>query len=315
MGSCLLTLDSPDSTIEDNKGRSALWYAVYFRDEAMAMELLQRGGDMKQSDYKGRPLRPEWVDDFAEHKPLFLTVRLGWLDIAQSLLSFGAEPNETDIYGDTALHIATNKGHEMAVALLLDQVGLEVNARNGAGETALHIAADYGYDAIFRLILAAPDWNYDVRNNLGCTALHITTESGHRSIVKQLLAIPNNDLNARDNNGSTPLSLTNDKGIRLLFLLKDHIDVNDGEFESDSALHRAVKQRDVPSTTLLLGKPRLNPNLYDDMDWTPLCHAIYHGDLQMVDLLLSRADVGVNTPRCPPLFYAAQQGYRQSRNG
>ncbi|KAJ5330532.1 hypothetical protein N7476_000315 [Penicillium atrosanguineum] len=286
MGSCLLTLERPDVTIEDKKFRSALWYAVYFRHEAMVMELLQRGGDMKRSDRKGkpplnvaiykndllivnvmlrhiarRPLGSEWVDNFAEHKPLFLALRLGWLDIAQSLLSYGADPNETDIYGDTALHVATRKGHEKAVALLLDQTGLEVNATSRDGETALHVAAYYGYESIFRRLLAAPGQNYDVRNNLQCTALHIAAERGHRSIVRQLLAIPNIDLNARDNNGSTPLSLTNDRKIRLLFLLEDHIDVNDDGVERCSALHRAVEQRDVPSASLLLKQPTLNPNV------------------------------------------------------
>lgn len=257
----------------------------------------------------GQPLESEWVDETAEHIPLFLALRLGWLDIAQSLLSYGADPNETDIYGDTALHAATRKGNGKAVALLLGQAGLEVNAISGAGETALHIAAYQGCDAIVRLLLAAPGQNHDVRNNLHCTALHIAAESGHRSIVRQLLAIPNTDLNARDNNGSTPLSLTNDRRIRLLFLLEDHIDVNDDGVERRSALHRAVEQRDVLSASLLLEEPTLNPNVHDHMNWTPLCQATYHGDLQMVDLLLSRADVQVNTPRCPPLFYAVQQGH------
>lgn len=68
MGSCLLTMDSPDLTIEDNKDRSALWYAVYFRNEAMVMELLQRGGDMKRSDYKGVP--PLNVAIFKNHLPI-----------------------------------------------------------------------------------------------------------------------------------------------------------------------------------------------------------------------------------------------------
>ncbi|KAJ5267838.1 ankyrin [Penicillium angulare] len=45
------------------------------------------------------------------------------------------------------------------------------------------------------------------------------------------------------------------------------------------------------------------------MDWTPLCQTAYHGDLQMLDLLLGRADVEVNTPMCSPLFYAAREVY------
>ena len=100
IGSYLLTLDSPDLAMEDNKDRSALWYAVYFCNGAVAMELLQRGGDVKRSDYEGipplnlaiyknhlpivnamlyhiagQPRESEWVDETAEHIPLFLALR------------------------------------------------------------------------------------------------------------------------------------------------------------------------------------------------------------------------------------------------
>lgn len=79
-----------------------------------------------------------------EHKqPLFFALRLGWLYIAQSLLSYGVDLNETSVYGDTALYVATRKGDKKAVALLLDQAGLEVNATS-AGEIALYIAAYQG---------------------------------------------------------------------------------------------------------------------------------------------------------------------------
>ncbi|KAJ5292139.1 hypothetical protein N7478_001390 [Penicillium angulare] len=314
MGSCLLTLHSPDLAIEDNKIRSALWYAVKSCNKAMVMELLQRGGDMKRSDYKGmpplnlaiyknhlpivigmlqlarRPLGLEWVDEFAYCKPLFLALRLGRLDIAQSLLSHGADPNETDINGDTALHVAISKRHEKAVAVMLGQARLEVTAMNRAGETALHAAAYYKYDAIFLLLLAAPGQNHEMRDNLGRTALHIAAEMGHRSIVRQLLGIPSVDLNGNKN----PT------------LVGGSHRCDDDGVERPSTLHRAVKQRDIASASLLLEESRLNPNVYDDMGWTPLRQATYHGDLQMVD---SRADVEVNTPRCPPLFYAAQQGH------
>ena len=249
------------------------------------------------------------VDDFACSKPLFLAFDLRRLAIARSLLSCGADPNELDVSGETALHVAIGKNNREAVALLLEQAGLDINALNAPGDTALHLAAYDGRDEIFRLLLAVSGQDNTLKNHLGCTALHVAAEMGHECIVRQLLEVPTIDLNARDNNGSTALSLANDKTIRLRFLLMNQIDVNDDGVYRSSALHRAVEHKDVTSVSLFLGDPRLNPNVYDDMGWTPLCHAAYHGDLQMVDLLLSRADVEVNTPMCPPLFYAARESH------
>ncbi|KAJ5288084.1 hypothetical protein N7478_003770 [Penicillium angulare] len=333
IGLCLLKWHCSDLATHDHKGRSALWYAVYFGNETLVTEILRRGGDMKRSDCKGIPplilaiyknhlpivnamLRIagsarglNLVDDFAMSKPLSLALHLGRLDIAQCLLSYGADPNGSDVYGEAALQITIRKDDKKAVVMLLQQAGLEVNAANAAGETALHIAAYYGRDEIFRLLLAVSGQDHDLKTHLGCTALHVAAEMDRECIVKQLLEVPNIDLNARDNNGSTPLSLTNNSRIRLRFLLEKRIDVNDDGVYRSSALHRAIEQKDVASVSLLLAEPRLNPNVYDDMGWTPLCQAAYHGDLQMVDLLLGRADVEVNTPMCPPLFYAAREAH------
>ncbi|KAJ5267778.1 hypothetical protein N7478_010586 [Penicillium angulare] len=143
IGLCLLKWHCSDLAIHDHIGRSALWYAVYFGNETVVTELLRRGGDMKRSDCKGiSPLilaiyknhlpivnvmlriagsaRGLYlVDDSALSKPLSLALHLGRLDIAQCLLSYGADPNGSDVYGETALQIAIRKDDKKAVALLL----------------------------------------------------------------------------------------------------------------------------------------------------------------------------------------------------
>ena len=91
--------------------------------------------------------------------------------------------NETDIYRDSALHIAAKKGHEKIISFLL-------NKCDENRETALHIAVYKGNQGIFRLLLAAPGQNNSTRNRLGCTALHIAAECYHKPIIKQLLALP-----------------------------------------------------------------------------------------------------------------------------
>ena len=92
-------------------------------------------------------------------------------------------------------------------------------------------------------------------------------------------------------------------------MAEDNIDVNitgSGQ-HSRSALHRAIEQKDRGTIALLLQHPELNPNVYNHIDWTPLYDTVSNRDLQIVELLLTRADLEVNTPRYPPLFYTAQR--------
>lgn len=60
--------------------------------------------------------------------------------------------DEKDNRGMTALHIASEHGHEAVVQLLLDK-GAELEAKDDNGWTALHFAAEEGHEAIVQLLL------------------------------------------------------------------------------------------------------------------------------------------------------------------
>lgn len=56
------------------------------------------------------------------------------------LLQNSANVNATNKLGDTALHFASNKGHEDIVNKLIEN-GINVNVANNNSDTALHLAS------------------------------------------------------------------------------------------------------------------------------------------------------------------------------
>jgi hypothetical protein len=81
----------------------------------------------------------------------------------------------------------------------------DLNARDELGQTALHIAADRGHDDVVDLLLADPDTAVNARDSLGRSPLVLASLMGHESTVARLLADPRADVNLTDRDGLTPL--------------------------------------------------------------------------------------------------------------
>jgi ankyrin repeat protein len=73
------------------------------------------------------------------------------------------------------------------------------------GQTALHIAAEHGNNLFIDLILKKGG-NPNLKDNNGKTPLHIAAQKGYIECVKSLLN-GGADPSLSDNNGSTPLHL------------------------------------------------------------------------------------------------------------
>jgi len=116
-------------------------------------------------------LEPTCID-----KLLLLSCKFGDLEVVRLLIDRRANVWADDSKGKTALHIASQQGHEYIVRLLLDR-GADVSAIDREGKTALHIASQQGYEDIVRLLL---DWGADVSaiDREGKTVLHIASRQG-----------------------------------------------------------------------------------------------------------------------------------------
>lgn len=71
---------------------------------------------------------------------------------ANSLLEAGANVNEREGSGNTALHLASQQGSESMTQFLLSR-GADVNAMTMTGQTPLHLAAESGHCLIAELLL------------------------------------------------------------------------------------------------------------------------------------------------------------------
>ncbi len=82
--------------------------------------------------------------------PIMTTTR--WADSVKSLIDFGAEVNTQDNDGNTALHFTLYRGSENVARLLLAK-GASAYIKNNNGQTPLDIATQKGYNDFLQLIL------------------------------------------------------------------------------------------------------------------------------------------------------------------
>lgn len=152
------------------------------------------------------------------HTPLHIAARKNQMDIATTLLEFGAQADSESRAGFTPLHLASQEGHvEMSnlllehkanpnhqakngltpmhlcaqedrsnVAQILVDHGANVNTKTKQNYTPLHMAAHFGQLNMVRFLLQNGA-NVNSDTALGYTPLHQSAQQGHLHIVNVLL--------------------------------------------------------------------------------------------------------------------------------
>jgi ankyrin repeat protein len=128
----------------------------------------------------------------------------------KALILAGANVNERNRHGVTALILASFRNSPDVVRLLLD-AGADIESRWRRGDTALYVAARQGHDDVVKVLISrGADINvrswYD-----GSTPLMIAAAQGHYSTASILIAA-GADVNARNNREATALTLTTQHG-------------------------------------------------------------------------------------------------------
>jgi len=85
---------------------------------------------------------------------LFRSVRRDDYFKVKRLIEEGADVNAQNNYGDTALMIASKRGHTEVAKLLIEE-GADVNAQDTLGNTALLWASRSGHTDIVKLLIEA----------------------------------------------------------------------------------------------------------------------------------------------------------------
>ena len=175
------------------------------------------------------------------------------------------DPNKPDTYGQTAILLAAEEGHEGVVKLLLGRENINPNMSGKAGMTPLLLASCNGHEGVVMQLLG---WKYidpNIQDDIGRTPLWWAAENKHEGVVKLLLGREDVNPNVRDKGGLTPLWSATERG--------------DG---------RIVR--------LLLGREDVDPDIPDRDGQTPLLMASKNRDEGMVKLLTREDDIDRETP-------------------
>lgn len=207
--------------------------------------------------------------------------------VEKILQSHSDRANERDPSGDTLLHMATRKGDQQMVNVLL-QYGADVEAKNDRDETPLEIAACEGSASIMRTLLSKGAKIRDPRMLLRRAAW-----GGHVDVA-QILLERGTEINvtAETQQGgerSTPLhaAVIANRPDMVEFLVAHGADVNATDSVRRTPLHLAAESlyTQIAKTLLAHGS---KVNAESKTGETPLHRAAQFGSMKMVELLLSQ---------------------------
>jgi len=176
------------------------------------------------------------------------------------LADCGADLNETDDAGWTALHWAAHHNHtNVALALVANSSFVALNAQDTGGMTALHLAATRGLAEVCGALANHPDFEALNRRSVnGNTALHWAARSGHPAACEVLLGSERfSAVNEQNVHGWTALHYTAAAGLLAVCKkLLEHSEFSAAEQltnNGETALHWAVLHGRTDVCKLLQG--------------------------------------------------------------
>lgn len=187
--------------------------------------------------------------------------------IVDLLLKKGANLDDKDLQGNTALHIATQQGKLEIIKSLLNYP-VNIYATNKVRENILHIAVQNGNSRIIKILLLADKENVNLNkyDAIGLTPLHIAILNGYPSTI--------------------------------VCLIQADADVNQLTAYQDSALHMAVRSQQLEIVRLLLKRSAFHLYTKGHFNNTPLEEAILYKYWDILNLLLTANSLD----KAPPFF-------------
>ena len=176
--------------------------------------------------------------DKCGNTPLLWSVLQNREDLLIKLITQGANVNQQNYRGDSALHLATKIGnHTMIVTLC--QAGVDPNISGPSGITPLHLAAAIGDEISIRILVEYGAF-LNVFDDNGDTPLHYAIRESKANSVGLLLH-NKVDKNAKNNDGESPLffaiSLKESKIAHMLIV--SGANVTDTDYAGTSVLQEA----------------------------------------------------------------------------
>ena len=208
---------------------------------------------------------------------LLLAVHGGSLRLVKTCLTWGFDPNNSNNFGETPLHVAAATGRKEIVETLI-YANADVAAIDSVDRSVIHNAAEFGSNDIVK-ILVDRGALLDVQDNDGMTPLHLCAINGHVECVS-FLVLCGADLHILDNRGESPVHKAAAIGsVDIVHILAEHDgDMNSFNVQSFSPLHFASRNGHSGCVKMLLGFAA-NPNLQNKKGDTP-AHLAARGGFQ-----------------------------------
>ena len=165
-----------DLNKRNEKGETALYYAINTRFYNFAKALINRGADIRIANKYGE-------------EPIHKAARWGSTGLIGLLLEKEAPVNVlAGSYRWSPLHYAAKYGHYNIVDLLLNQKNIDVNQRNNQGRTPLHLAIINGSIELVTLFINHEHTNINSTDFYNNTALNLAQEYNYETIQALLKA-------------------------------------------------------------------------------------------------------------------------------
>lgn len=225
-------------------------------------------------------------------KHLYQASKAGDSEKIIAVIRHGINPNHVfrELNTRTALHAAAEKGHVLAVHVLV-QAGSQLDPQDGDLMTPIMLASLNGHTRVVQYLVKAGAC-VTHQGSDGMTALHIAAKAGQLEICQCLLSngkAPLGFIDVKDDGGWTPLvwSCEFRHADVTSFLLEKRADPLLRDIEENIALHWAAYSgsEEISERLLDYGCDVNCVNVYGD---TPLHVAARQNNLQCVMLFLSR---------------------------
>lgn len=270
----LLALGANVNYANEKTGCTALFFAASKGHESVTALLLSAGADINHKNHMGdtalanayimghdnlvnvlleNGAEPPYGDPRQNLSEQLLSIpRQKTIEVLQALLNQGADVNQPDYMGHTALSRAALMGCDESVVKLLLKAGANIDHYNPRGDTAL-IAAVYSRNLNIAELLLNANLSIETINHVnddGYTALTYAFERGYLNLARVLLQNGANPAYLVPN-GHTPL-LQGQKSIAASTQLVKPI--SDSTAQKIDALPPQLKSNDITDAELIKNK-------------------------------------------------------------
>uniref|UniRef100_A0A8C5C8E9 Ankyrin repeat domain 52 n=1 Tax=Gadus morhua TaxID=8049 RepID=A0A8C5C8E9_GADMO len=323
----LLTLNIDEGNVF---GNSALHMACHTGQEAVAIELMNCGANVNQTNHHGyTPLHLAaistsgtlclelLVNNAADvniqskegKSPLHMAAIHGRFTRSQILIQNGAEIDCTDMHGNTPLHVAARFGHELLIVTLISN-GADVAKQGIDGMLPLHLAALYGFPDCCHKLLTSGGHTH------GRTCLHAAASGGNVDCLNLLLHSGANQ-SIKDKLGRSPLhyAAANGSSQCTMGQVRGGAEVNEVDLMGCTPLHYAAASHTFSRCLEYLLDNGANPALKNGKGYSAMHFAAAYGNRQHLELVrlleMSFNCLGEGESNLPvsPLHLAAYNGH------